>query len=152
MKLTEAPPSTQSISTSLKAAMSRLRSFCSERISTLSFTLLPRGPRPLAAEHHEITRRTARPIAKRGRLIELHGEAVVLRQPIGHTTDTDLELALLHPDLLMNAHLARPGLIGDSCTARKEHFDDLNRRGKIRRRDVAPDVAGLRVAPTASLC
>src|SRR5690242_3636500 len=159
MKLTEAPPSTQSMSTSLRPWISRSPMLERHRIRTAFDIVIsvarawssPWRPRALGGDEDDIARGPARAVAKRGRLVELHREAVVGGQTMRHFPDGHLDRPLLDPDLLMNAHVARAGLVGDSGARWQQHFDDLDRRRKIRRRDIAPHIAGLRIAPWRSI-
>src|SRR5262245_41648811 len=110
-------------------------------------TLSPRRTRALGGDDDDVPRRLARAVAKRHRLVELPGEAVVFREAIGDVAVRDFDAPLLHPDLLMNAHVARAGLVGHSRSGGQNDLDDANRRRKVRRRNVAPDISGLRIAP-----
>src|SRR5882724_3567648 len=107
----------------------------------------PRNTRTLRCHDYDISRDFPRAVAKRRWLVELHGEAVVFRQVVRNTTEHHLDTPLLHPDLLMNTHVARAGFISHACAGRQNDLDDLNGRGKVGRRNIAPYVAGLRIAP-----
>jgi len=58
--------------------------------------------RRLRCDHDDVARRLARAIAKSGRLIEPHGEAVTPQEHIRGSAEAHLNAAFLHPDLLMN--------------------------------------------------
>src|SRR5262249_21314176 len=73
----------------------------------------PPRRRWLARDDHDVPRRLACAVAKRGWLVELHGQAVVAPEPIGDAAERHLDAALLDPDLLMQARVAGGGLIGD---------------------------------------
>src|SRR6266850_1139443 len=131
MKLTDAPPSTQSISTSLSPSISRSPMVCRGRISIALATSSPRGASVLGCQHDDISRGLARAVAERRRLVEQHRQAVVLGEAIRRTAERDLETALQHPDLLMNAGVARAAFIRHVRACRQYDLDDLERRGKI---------------------
>src|SRR5580658_961393 len=152
MKLTDAPPSTQSMRTWLKPSMSRSPSVSSWRMRMASVPAsmaasASRGRCALAGEHDQIAHGPARAVAKHGWLVELHGQTVILIEPVGHTPDRQLETPLAHPDLLVDADLARCALVGHARACRQLDLDDLQRRGKVCRRNIPPYVAGLRIAP-----
>src|SRR6266498_1931684 len=107
----------------------------------------PRRTRTLGCDDHDISCRLARAVAKRRWLVELHGEAVVFREAIRNATERHLDTALLHPDLLMNTHVARASFVSHARAGRQNDLDDLKGRGKVGRRNISPYVAGLRIAP-----
>src|SRR6266850_3529453 len=81
MKPTDAPPSTQSISTSLNPRISRSAMVGRQRICAVSGTSSPcHGTRALGRHDHDVARGLAGTVAKRGALVELHSEAVVFRE------------------------------------------------------------------------
>src|SRR5687767_9876826 len=47
----------------------------------------------------------------------------------------------------MDSRVARASLISDSRARGQRHVHDLNGRGEVCRRDVPPQVTGLRIAP-----
>src|SRR5579872_3111988 len=85
----------------------------------------------LTGDHHDVARLRACPISVGDRCVEAHREAVILLQPPGDGTDRHLDPALPDPELLMNAYGARTALVGDACTSRQRHLDDLNGEGKF---------------------
>src|SRR2546425_829074 len=116
-----------------------------------SGTLSPRRTRTFRGDDHDVSRRLARAVAIRDGLVQLHGEAVVLREAIRDAPERHLETALLHPDLLMNAHGARACFVRHPRAGRQNDLDDVNGRGEVGRRNIASDIAGLRVAPRGSI-
>src|SRR3989442_1679282 len=70
MKLTDAPPSTQSISTSLNPWISRSPTVCSVRIRMGTGTSSPRRTRTLGGDDHEVSRGLAGAVPKRRWLVE----------------------------------------------------------------------------------
>ena len=70
-----------------------------------------------------------------------HRQAVVLPQTMCHAAERHLVGTLLNPDLLVDAHVAGAGLVGHPGTGRQHDLDDLDGRGEVGRRDVAPHVA-----------
>src|SRR6266581_3863775 len=112
-----------------------------------SGTSPPRRTRTLGCDDHDVSRRLSRPVAKRRWLVELHGEAVVFGKAIRRATERHLDTPLLQPDLLMNAHVSRACFVSYSRAGRQNDLNDMNGRGKAGRRNIAPYVAGLRIAP-----
>src|SRR5687767_15949087 len=98
-------------------------------------------------DDHGIADGLGRPVAEGDRLIEDRGEAVAGAELVAGLAQRYLERALQHPDLLMRHARPRAGLVGHPSAGRKDDLDDLQRRGKAWRRDVAPDVARGGVAP-----
>src|SRR5262249_18832793 len=86
-------------------------------------------------------------VAKRCRLVELHSKAVVFRQAIRTATECYLYTSLLHPNLLINTHVAPPCFVSHSRAGRQNNLDDLNRRGEVGGRNVASYVSRLGIAP-----
>src|SRR5207247_1231586 len=80
-------------------------------------------------------------------LVEPHREAVMLGEASRQATERHLAGSLLHPDLLMNAHVAGAGFVGHSGVGRQDDLDDLDGRGKVGRREVTTHVTRLRIAP-----
>src|ERR1700733_7963421 len=140
MKLTDAPPSTQSINTSPKPWISRSPRHSRLRIRMRSDASSLRTRRPRGYDD-DVPGRLARRIPKRCGLTKRHGKATVLRQEVGITAHRYFNAPILHPDLLMNAGVAVPRFIGHTCPSRQYNIDDLYGRGKIGRRDVSPHVA-----------
>src|SRR5204862_631088 len=81
------------------------------------------------------------------RTIELHRQAVAVAQAVTLVADGDVDRALEHPHLLMDADVARARLEGDARPGRELDLDDLHGLRRAQRRHVSPDVAGGRVAP-----
>ena len=78
MKLTEAPPSTQSISTSHSACELALAEASETRGRRARRACSSPRVRPRSAgDHHDVARRLARAVAERDRLVELHRQAIV---------------------------------------------------------------------------
>ena len=104
MKLTEAPPSTQSISTSASAVDLASPSACSGESRMASGVMVISWRSGLGGDRR---RRSARGLRVRLRnavgAVELHGQAVVLRQAMVTLAERDLDAALQHPDLLVHA-------------------------------------------------
>src|SRR5215470_19207147 len=88
----------------------------------------PRRAGSVAGDDHDISRRLACAVAKRGWRVELHGEAVVVTEAVGHAAERHLDAALLDPDLLMKARLACAGFVGHARARRQYDLDDLNGR------------------------
>src|SRR5262245_10901853 len=86
----------------------------------------PRCTRTLACDDHNVSSGFARAIAKRGWLVELHGEAIVFRKTIRNTAERYFDTPLLHPDLLIDIHVASSGFVSHSCAGRQNDLDNLN--------------------------
>ena len=70
--------------------------------------------------------RLARSIPKRDGRSELHGQAIILGQRMRHLAHRDLDTAFAHPNLLMDARLARAGLIRHARAGGQHDLDDLD--------------------------
>jgi hypothetical protein len=64
---------------------------------------------------------------KRGRLVELHSEAVVFGKSVRNPTYGHLDTPLLNPDLLVNGYVAGSRFVGDSCAGRQFDLHNLDR-------------------------
>src|SRR3954469_5709815 len=129
MKLTEAPPSTQSMSTSERPRIScsPIASSARTRIAQSFMSLFP-AARPLVRDHYDVARGFARAIPEHHLVVELHGEAVVFVALVRHLAERDFDAAFLHPDLLMDARVARAALVRHACAGGKHDVDELDRR------------------------
>src|SRR5215510_6984858 len=78
-----------------------------------------RRTRTLGRDNHDIARGLAGGVVICRRLVELHGEAVVFREAIRGVAERQLDPPRLHPDLLMDAQIARAGFVGHSRASRQ---------------------------------
>ena len=106
------------------------------------------GPR-VGGKRHQIAGGSVGVVAKHGRSVEAHGQAVAGTEAIGVVTEGQVDLALDDPDLLMNDRRAVPGVVGHARARREHHLDQLDGRGEAGRREVAAHVAAVRIAPDA---
>src|SRR5580704_11058605 len=89
----------------------------------------------------------AAPVSEGDRPIELHREAIAGIEAMQRLADAHLDCAFEHEDLLIDMRFAKAAVIGDPRAWGQHDLDELDRRRKARRGQVAPYVAGLRVAP-----
>src|SRR5688572_17892751 len=141
----EAPPSTQSIVTALSSASSCLPKTLRRRICVALNTAIPWCPHTFGRDDHDITCSLARSIAKCRWLVDLHGQTVIWTQTIRHSPNRHFNSAVLQPDLLVEASIARRGFVRHSCTSGQRNFADSNGRRNAGRRDVTAHVTGLRI-------
>lgn len=57
-------------------------------------------------------------VTERRRLIELHREAVVFAEAMRHAANRHFDPPLLHPNLLVDADVARTRFVADTCAGR----------------------------------
>ncbi len=92
-----------------------------------------------------------RGVAENQRLIQPHGQAVALVKFMELVFQHDVDAPLDHPDLLLHDALPPARLVGHPRAGREVHFDQLDGRRPVGRREVAPHIPGLGVAPLGLL-
>src|SRR5712691_8574491 len=133
MKLTDAPPSTQSISTSASPCIWAsvkldnrwtVYGLCSALFIWSSHVV------GLAHDHDGIARDLARAIVESGGAIENKGKAVTRVELVAIVTNPHVNGPFKHPHLLMHPYFTSAGVECHPSAGRKLNLDDLNRRSK----------------------